>query len=121
MLVLESEQQGTGKSTGFEALFSAEFFADTGLHIGEKDSYQSLRGKWGYEFGELDSLKGREVTRVKNFVSARWTATGHPTGAEVAIFRVRSSSAERPTRPSTSSTHRATGDFGRSAARDAWT
>lgn len=71
MLVLESERQGTGKSTGFEAIFSAPWFADTGLHIGDKDSYQALRGKWGYEFGELASLKGRELERVKNFVSAR--------------------------------------------------
>ncbi|MEY4514652.1 MAG: hypothetical protein RLZZ450_6774 [Pseudomonadota bacterium] len=71
MLVLESDKQGIGKSTGFEALFGRQWFADTGIHIGEKDSYQSLRGKWGYEWGELDSMKGREVTRVKSFVSAR--------------------------------------------------
>lgn len=71
MIVLESELQGIGKSTGFEALFGQAWFADTGISIGDKDSYQSLRGKWGYEFGELDAIKGREVTRVKNFVSAR--------------------------------------------------
>lgn len=70
MPVLEGPQ-GLGKSTGIEALFGKALFADTGIHIGEKDSYQSLRRKWGYEFGELSSLKGREVERVKAFVSAR--------------------------------------------------
>lgn len=71
MLVLEGAQ-GQRKSTGLEALCEhPEWFADTGISIGDKDSYQSLRRKWIYEFGELDSIKGREVTRVKNFVSAR--------------------------------------------------
>jgi putative DNA primase/helicase len=86
MLVLEGEQ-GAGKSTGFEALFSQEWFADTGLSIGDKDSYQALRGKWGYELGELDSIKGREVTRVKNFLSAR-TDTYRPSyGKRTRDFR----------------------------------
>jgi len=71
MLVLESQQQGTGKSTALEALAGQGWFADTGLEIGNKDSYQSMRRKWIYEFGELDSIRGREVTRVKNFISAR--------------------------------------------------
>lgn len=71
MIVLEGKQ-GERKSTGLEALCERpEWFADTGVTIGEKDSYQSLRRKWIYEFGELDSIKGREVTKVKNFVSAR--------------------------------------------------
>lgn len=71
MLVLESEQQGIGKSTGLEALASKEWFADTGISIGDKDSYQALRRVWIYEFAELSSIRGREVARVKNFVSAR--------------------------------------------------
>ena len=70
MLILEGNQ-GDGKSTALEALAGQQYFADTGLTVGDKDSYQGLRGKWIYELGELDSLKGREVTRVKNFVSAR--------------------------------------------------
>ncbi len=71
MIVLEGKQGG-GKSTGLEALCERkEWFADTGISIGDKDSYQNLRRKWLYEFGELDAIKGREATRVKNFVSAR--------------------------------------------------
>jgi putative DNA primase/helicase len=71
MLILESEKQGAGKSTGAETLASKPWFSDTGIHIGDKDSYQALRSKWIYEFGELSAIKGREVERVKAFVSAR--------------------------------------------------
>lgn len=70
-LVLESREHGTGKSTGLETLCGRQWFADTGLSIGEKDSYQCLRRKWIYELGELSGLKGRELHRTKNFLSAR--------------------------------------------------
>lgn len=70
MLVLEGEQ-GIGKSTGLEALFSKQWFADSPVAIGEKDGFQALRGRWCIEFGELQSFRGRDVTTIKNFVSAR--------------------------------------------------
>jgi predicted P-loop ATPase len=70
-LILESKKQGRGKSTGLEILASPAWFADSGLDIGNKDSYQNLRGVWIYEIGELDGVRGREVTKVKNFVGAR--------------------------------------------------
>jgi len=70
MLVLEGKQ-GAGKSTGIEALCGASWFADSGIDPGNKDSYQNLRSKWIYEFGELSSIKGREIEKVKAFVSAR--------------------------------------------------
>jgi putative DNA primase/helicase len=71
MLVFEGEQ-GLGKSTGAEALVpDVTWFADSGIELGNKDSYQSLRCKWLFEFSELASLKGREAERVKSFVSAR--------------------------------------------------
>lgn len=71
MLVLESKQ-GTRKSTGLEALCpNRSWFADSPLPIGDKDAFQQLDGKWIYEVGELDSFKGKDVTRIKSFVSAR--------------------------------------------------
>jgi putative DNA primase/helicase len=71
MIVLEGKQ-GRGKSTGLEALVPDKaWFSDTGVTPGEKDSYQQLRGKWVYEFGELDSLKRSQITKTKNFLSAR--------------------------------------------------
>ncbi|HVY26941.1 MAG TPA: virulence-associated E family protein [Polyangiaceae bacterium] len=69
MLVLEGEQ-GIGKSTGVRVL-GGDFYADTGIVVGDKDSYQALRRIWIYEFAELAAIKGRESERVKNFVSSR--------------------------------------------------
>lgn len=70
-LVLESRQHGTGKSTGLEILAGKDWFASTGLNIGDKDSYQCLRRKMIYELGELTGLRGRELHRTKNFLSER--------------------------------------------------
>lgn len=68
MLVLEGGQ-GWGKST-LAAVLGGEWFADTGLVLGEKDSYQNIQGIWVYEWGELDSMAKAEVTKVKQFVSS---------------------------------------------------
>jgi putative DNA primase/helicase len=62
--------QGIGKSTAVNIL-AGEWFFDTPTTMGEKDSYQTLRGKWIGELSELDSLNRSEVTRVKAFLSAR--------------------------------------------------
>jgi putative DNA primase/helicase len=70
-LVLEGAQ-GTGKSTGLEAFVPVRsWFADTGIILGDKDSYQALRRKLIYELSEMASVKGREIERVKAFLSAR--------------------------------------------------
>jgi hypothetical protein len=71
MLVLESPEQGIGKSSALRELAGPDWFADTGITIGEKDSYQALRRKWIYEFAELSAIRGRDVERVKNFVSSQ--------------------------------------------------
>lgn len=69
MLVLEGKQ-GWGKSTVPKVLAGDDFFADTGLILGEKDSYQNIQGIWLYEWGELDSMAKAEVTKVKQFVAS---------------------------------------------------
>ena len=69
MLILEGGQ-GRGKST-FARLLGVDWFADTGLVLGDKDSYQNLQGVLVYEWGELDSLTRAEVTKVKQFVSSQ--------------------------------------------------
>jgi putative DNA primase/helicase len=61
--------QGWGKST-LARLLALEWFADTGLVLGDKDSYQNLQGVLVYEWGELDSLTRSEVTKVKQFISS---------------------------------------------------
>lgn len=68
MLILEGAQ-GMRKST-LLATLAGEWFADTGLVLGEKDSYQQLQGRWLYEFGELDSFGKAEVTKIKSFIAS---------------------------------------------------
>lgn len=86
MPVLEGKQ-GIRKSTGLEALFGQEWFSDSVIDVGSKDSYQSLRNKWALEFGELDSLKSREITRVKAFLSARVDSYRPSYGRSVKDFK----------------------------------
>lgn len=68
MLIFEGPQ-GWGKST-LAATLGGEHFADTGLMIGEKDSYQNIQGVHVYEWGELENLSRSEVTKVKLFCSS---------------------------------------------------
>ena len=68
MMILESPQ-GWGKST-LAATLGGDYFADTGLMIGDKDSYQNIQGIAVYEWGELENLTRSEVTKVKLFISS---------------------------------------------------
>lgn len=61
--------QGWGKST-LARLLAWDWFADTGLVLGDKDSFQNLQGVLVYEWGELDSLTKSEVRQVKQFISS---------------------------------------------------
>jgi predicted P-loop ATPase len=70
-LIFETRLQGTGKNSAFRALVpDAEWFSETGIVLGDKDSYQCIRGKWLYLFDELDSLSRADVTRVKGFLTS---------------------------------------------------
>jgi len=69
MLVLEGAQ-GKMKSSALRALAGA-WFADTPIHIGDKDALLNLAGVWLYEVAELDSFNKAEVTAVKQYVSSR--------------------------------------------------
>lgn len=69
-MVIFEGAQGMGKSTLARTL-GGEWFADTGLVMGEKDAYQNLQGVLVYEVGELDSMNRAEVTKVKAFASSQ--------------------------------------------------
>lgn len=69
MMILEGGQ-GIGKST-LCRLLGGDWFADTGLILGEKDSYQNLQGVLVYEWGELDALNRAEIQKVKQFISSQ--------------------------------------------------
>lgn len=68
MLVFEGPQ-GEGKST-LASVLGGEHFADTGLDLGNKDSYQNIQGVSVYEWPELDNMSKQEVSKVKLFISS---------------------------------------------------
>lgn len=77
MLVFESVRthaasgQGMGKSRAFRALVpDSRWHSETGIVIGDKDSYQCLHGVWIYVFDELGSMRKSERAKVKNFITS---------------------------------------------------
>jgi predicted P-loop ATPase len=70
MLVLESPEQGRGKSSLFR-LLGGEWFADTGLVLGDKDSFAQLQGRWVYEMSELDALSRADIKQVKQYIASQ--------------------------------------------------
>jgi putative DNA primase/helicase len=84
VLLLEGEQ-GTGKSTALSILFG-DYFSDTPLRIGNKDSYVALNGVWGYELAELDSLNRAETSASKAFFTSSRDKYRPPFGHRDAIF-----------------------------------
>lgn len=70
MIVLEGAQ-GIRKSTALRTLVGEAWFRNTPLDLRDKDAYMALRGCWVYEFDELDSLRGRDLSKVKSFITGR--------------------------------------------------
>jgi len=63
--------QGAGKSTALAELVGRQWFSDTAIDLtNQKDAMTAIQGVWLYEFAELDSIKGKEATRVKSFLTA---------------------------------------------------
>jgi predicted P-loop ATPase len=50
---------------------STEWFLETSIELGNKDSFQLLRGKWIIELAELDSLNRSELSRVKAYITSQ--------------------------------------------------
>jgi putative DNA primase/helicase len=69
-MVIFEGAQGLGKST-LASVLGGDHFADSNLHIGDKDSYQNLQGVSIYEFGELETMSKSDIRAVKLFVSSR--------------------------------------------------
>lgn len=69
MLILEGKT-GLRKSTMLKILASDQHFADTGMVMGDKDSYQNLQGVWLYEFPELDQFSKSDVKKIKAYVAS---------------------------------------------------
>ncbi len=68
-IILEG-RTGWRKTSAFRALVPVrEWYADSGITIGSKDSYQTIHGVWIYGFDELDSLAKSDLTATKNFIT----------------------------------------------------
>jgi hypothetical protein len=84
VLVLVGEQQGEGKSTFFNVLAGDEWFTDSQVDVGDKDSLLLLRKKWIVEWGELNSMRrARDKETVRAFVSQRIDHFREPYGRGV--------------------------------------
>jgi predicted P-loop ATPase len=63
-------QQGWGKSTGVQALFGRQWFTDADMgSLKDKDAAMKLRGVWGVELAELESLSKPATGDLKAFMS----------------------------------------------------
>lgn len=85
VLILEGEQ-GRGKSTALRVLFGEDWFSDTPIDIGSKDSYEALRGLWCMELAELDALSKADSRRAKAFFSSPKDRFRLPYGKRSALF-----------------------------------
>lgn len=71
VLILEGDQR-CGKSSLFRALcHDVEWFLETTIELGSKDSQQLIRSKWIVELSELDSLTRGEFNRTKAFITMK--------------------------------------------------
>lgn len=71
MLILEGDQ-GKGKTSAVRSLFGARWYAEAMESPAGKDFYQSLRGRWCVEIGEMDSFNKSDVTKVKQAITSRF-------------------------------------------------
>lgn len=86
MVVLEGGQ-GAGKTTAVLELFSAEWYAEATESPAHKDFYQTLRGRWGVEIGEMDSFSKADVAKVKQAITTRFDVYRPSYGRTARSFR----------------------------------
>lgn len=67
VLILEGTQ-GIGKSSVFGAL-AGQWFTDQTIRLGDKDTYEVIRGQWVVELSELDALSKADSSAAKAFFS----------------------------------------------------
>jgi len=79
VLILEGPQ-GRKKSTLLRTLFGTPWFTDEIDDLGTKDSVMQLRGIWGVELSELDSMSRNDTTKNKAFLTRRFDHFRPPYG-----------------------------------------
>ena len=68
VVILEGSQ-GIGKSTALRELHGSEWFGDSLPPMGQKDSSDYVRGKWGIELAEMSFQTKSDVEQQKAFIS----------------------------------------------------
>lgn len=86
MVVLEGNQ-GAGKTTAVLELFGAEWYAEATESPAHKDFYQTLRGRWCVEIGEMDSFSKADVSKVKQAITTRFDVYRPSYGRTARSFR----------------------------------
>ena len=86
MLVLEGNQ-GAGKTTAVLELFTAGWYAEATESPAHKDFYQTLRGRWCLEIGEMDSFSKADVAKVKQAITVRFDTYRPSYGRTARSFR----------------------------------
>lgn len=84
VLILEGPQ-GKGKSTVF-AILGGQWFTDTAIQMGDKDSRMLAASKWIAELAELSSLSTRDTETVKGFITSRQDDFRPPYGRTMESF-----------------------------------
>ena len=70
VMILEGKE-GIKKSTGLKILFfNDDWFTDTPFRLGDKEGYQSMRGKWIIELSELISFLNAPAGAQRAFFSS---------------------------------------------------
>jgi predicted P-loop ATPase len=74
MPVLESDEQGIGKSTALRIIAVGDDNFSDGQIIGlpKRDQQEAIQGVWIYEVGELEGMSKAEVTSLKSFMSRQY-------------------------------------------------
>jgi predicted P-loop ATPase len=86
MVVLEGNQ-GVGKSTAVLELFGASWYAEATESPAHKDFYQTLRGRWCIEIGEMESFSKADVGKIKQAITTRFDTYRPSYGRTVRAFR----------------------------------
>lgn len=72
IIVLESEEEGKGKSTAIETLAGPGFFSDQQvLGLDEKTQQEAAIGIWLFEIADLKGLRRSDIEHVKAFASRK--------------------------------------------------
>lgn len=75
--------QGVKKTTFFETLAGEQYFTSSKVQPGDTDGLMIMREVWMVEWGELHSMRARNIDTTKDFLSARVDMFRRPYGRSI--------------------------------------